>query len=322
MELPLRDRFLGCLLGLATGDALGAPVEFMARDAIQRIHGEVRDMEGGGWLELRPGQVTDDTEMMVCIADSLVMKKAFDPADVARRFVTWYRLGPRDIGHTTARAIQELASGTPWGQASRKAHDALKGRSASNGGLMRCAPLALLHYAGSDRLIEDTATSCCITHYDARATYAGAALNLIIDGCLRGLTVTQALKEARATIKPYQEEVANAIDLALGQPYDRPEVSGLAVDTLRAACRCFFHAATFEDALIMAVNLGGDTDTVGAVCGAMAGAYYGYSAVPERWLRVLESRDHLQSLALSLCRMSGAEAEDLRRVEAPTGSAP
>jgi len=302
--MELEEQFTGCLLGLAVGDALGAPAEFMTREAIQRTFGHLRDMVGGGWLELKPGQATDDTQMMVCLAESLVAKNAFDADDMAQRFASWYRRGPRDIGHTTKTALAKIASGVPWQEASQVAHRELKGRSASNGGLMRCAPLGLFHWREPDSILQDSATSCRITHWDPRAAYASSALNLIIAGCLDGLSLRQAIEKAIVRIEPYQHEVARALDECLTGPYDKPEVSGLAVDTLHAACRCLYQSASFENALEEAVNLGGDTDTVGAVCGAMAGAYYGKGAIPARWLKVLESRDYIEGLAKALYQRS------------------
>ncbi|MBI2871563.1 MAG: ADP-ribosylglycohydrolase family protein [Chloroflexi bacterium] len=309
MEIPLRDRFAGCLLGVAVGDALGAPVEFMTREAIHQHYGRVEGMQGGGWLELKPGQVTDDTEMLLCLAESLVAKGAFDPADVARRLVVWYRQGPRDIGITTEAALKQLAAGVPWADAGRAAHRALKGRSAGNGGMTRGIPLALLDYRDAGRLVEDSLAACRITHWDDGAAYASVAVNVAIAGVLVGHTLRQALEESVRVVGPHHEQVARAIDAALDGPYTRPEVSGLAVDTLQAAARCVYQSRSFEDALVTAVNLGGDTDSVGAVCGALAGAYYGVGAVPSQWLQPLEHRERLEHLAGRLFALSGAAGE-------------
>src|SRR3990172_8488667 len=107
-------RFQGCLIGLAVGDALGAPLEFMTEAEIARQYGPVREYRGGGWLGLAPGEYTDDTQMMLCIARSIVAQGRFDPADVAERFVVWLAGGPKDAGNTTRRAIELLKGGVAW----------------------------------------------------------------------------------------------------------------------------------------------------------------------------------------------------------------
>lgn len=307
--MELLDRFTGCLLGLAVGDALGAPAEFMSREAVQRSFGRLREMEGGGWLELKPGQVTDDTQMMLCIAESLVARGTLDPDDVARRFLSWFRRGPRDIGLTTKTTLAKIAEGVPWQQAAQEAHRELKGRTAGNGGLMRCAPLALRYYQEPDRLLRETVVSCRITHWHDEAAYSAVALNMVISGCLVGESIRQALESAVTGIESLNPQVAGALDAALTGPYEKPEVSGRATDTLQAASRCFYQSRSFEHAVEEAVNLGGDTDTVGAVCGAVAGAYYGVGAIPSRWLEVVESREHIDSLARALYHIAETNAK-------------
>src|SRR5690606_39714 len=97
----LRDRYRGVLLGKAVGDALGATVEFLSRDQIRATYGRHTEITGGGWLGLEPGEVTDDTQMALCIARSIVERGGFDDQDIARRFVDWYHSNPPDIGNTT-----------------------------------------------------------------------------------------------------------------------------------------------------------------------------------------------------------------------------
>ncbi|MDQ3023642.1 MAG: ADP-ribosylglycohydrolase family protein, partial [bacterium] len=105
------DQFRGCLLGLACGDALGAPLEFLSAAEVAAKHGTVTEMLGGGWLNLRPGQVTDDTQMTLCVAESYIENGGFAPQDIADRFVEWYRTGPVDIGNLTRTACENLQYG-------------------------------------------------------------------------------------------------------------------------------------------------------------------------------------------------------------------
>ena len=132
----LRDRYRGALLASAVGDALGATLEFMSREAIQREYGQLRDIIGGGWLNLPAGEVTDDTQMARCIAVSIVAKQCFDPDDISSRFVEWYRSSPPDIGNTTRHALQQLAQGVPWDEAGKQTHQTKGPRDAANGSII------------------------------------------------------------------------------------------------------------------------------------------------------------------------------------------
>jgi ADP-ribosyl-[dinitrogen reductase] hydrolase len=295
--VEMLDRFQGCLVGLAVGDALGGPLEFMSpSEIVETFGGPVREMMGGGWLNLRPGEYTDDTQMMLCIAESIVAQEAFEMEDVAHRFLAWYKKGPRDIGKTTRLALEQLARGVSWREAGMIANQHLHGRTAGNGSLMRCAPIGLYRHRDYHRLIRDSMDSSCVTHWDARAGYSVAALNLAIAELVQGrrddlvdrmlFYIEKANRQVRKMLKKVEKKPMKAL---------RP--SGYVIDTLEAALWCFLRAENFEEALISAVNLGGDADTVGAVCGALAGAHYGLESIPRRWIRSLEDWGHISNLA-------------------------
>ncbi len=299
------DRFQGCLLGLAVGDALGGPLEFMTADDILGKYGApVREMVGGGWLSLRPGEYTDDTQMTQCIAESLVERRVFDMADVARRFVAWYDSHPKDIGNITRLALQALKQGTPWQEAGRLAHQQTGGRSAGNGSVMRCAPLALYGWRDYEQLIADSVASSRVTHWDDLACYGAAALNLIVAELLHGRR-QGAVEEAIEALGASSPAVTQRLAEAAGKRRADLRPTGFVLDTLEAAVWCWQRAGDFEEALVAAVNLGGDADTIGAVCGALAGADFGLTGIPPRWLDVLEGRTHLAHLAQALYRLSG-----------------
>jgi ADP-ribosyl-[dinitrogen reductase] hydrolase len=305
--VPHLDRCQGVLLGLAVGDALGAPLEFKAADEILRDYGApVRDMLGGGFLGWELGEWTDDTAMAVCIAESILSQGYFEPVDVAERFLHWFQAGPRDVGNTISIAMRALASGERWDRAGRRAHEQLGGRSAGNGAIMRCAPIALLDYRAPDRLIEDSLNSALITHWDERARYGAAALNLAIAALIQEEPPAAALRRASEGVRAACPEVAALFETAgAGERADlRP--SGFSNDTLRLALWCFTRTDSFEEALIAAVNLGGDADTGGVVCGALAGAHYGLAAIPARWLAPLRERERLLRLAMQVARLAGA----------------
>jgi ADP-ribosyl-[dinitrogen reductase] hydrolase len=301
----LLDRFQGCLVGLAVGDALGGPLEFMsAGEIVARYGGPVREMVGGGWLHLRPGEYTDDTQMALCIAESIVEQEAFDMADIARRFVDWYNSQPKDIGNITRLALAGLKRGAPWQEAGRLAHQETGGRSAGNGSIMRCAPISLYRWRDTRQLIADSLDSSRVTHWDDLACYSAAALNLIIAGLLQGhrQSAVQAGIEALDGLAP---QVTQRLAAAAQKSLSDLRPTGFVLNTLEAAVWCWQRAGTFEEAMVAAVNLGDDADTVGAVCGALAGADFGLAGIPPRWLDTLEGRAHLVHLAGELYRLSG-----------------
>lgn len=302
------ERFQGCLVGLAVGDALGGPLEGLSPGQIEaRYGGPVRDMVGGGWLDLRPGECTDDTYTMLCIAESIVARREFDMDDVAARFLAWYESGPKDIGNITRIALEELRRGAPWREAGMIANQRLQGRSAGNGSIMRCAPIGLFRFRDYRRLIQDSIDSSCFTHWDARAGYSAAAVNLAIAELVQGRregmekTVLFYLEKGDSRVRHALERLNKVKDKKALHP------TSYVIDTFQAAFWCFLSTDTFEEALVTAVNLGEDADTVGAVCGALAGAWYGLENIPSRWLRKLENRARILSLAEDIYRLATAQ---------------
>ena len=297
------DRFRGCLVGLAVGDALGAPVEGLPAAEISERYGWLDQLVGGGWLGLRPGEWTDDTAMMLCIARSIVARGGFDPGDVAARFLAWFQEGPRGIGRTTWLALDALKGGATWREAGKWAHYVLGGLSAGNGSIMRCAPVALLSCRDQARLIAQSIESSLITHWDPQACWGAAALNLAIARLLLG--EEGPLIEA---VRPLVEEprVAAALAQVPAMTMADIEPSAYCLDTLKAALWCFLTSSSFEGAVTAAVNLGGDADTTGAVCGALAGAAYGLGAIPQRWQAPLVARDEMVALADDIYRLAFA----------------
>ena len=215
----LLDRFQGCLVGLAVGDALGGPVEGCTVNEIAARYGRLIEMVGGGWLGLRPGETTDDTAMMLCIARSIVHQGRFDPDDVAQHFLGWFRSRPKDIGNTTRRALVELERGAPWKRAGLQAHRALGGMSAGNGSIMRCAPVALLHYCHEHLLIRDSVYSSIITHFDQKASWGAVAVNLaiarLLDGGKEGLVEAVASKIAQKDARRALTQVPSLKDVPI-----------------------------------------------------------------------------------------------------------
>jgi len=297
-----RAQFQGTLLGLATGDALGGPVEFMSRFEIaQRYGGGVRKMVGGGWLRLRPGETTDDTAMARALAESLVARGSFDVDDVAGRYVEWLRSDPKDVGNITKLALRAWSKGVTLPAAALGAHRQLGGKSAGNGTIMRCAPIALRYAYDERRMMDAAHDDALITHFDPRAWTGSVAVCLLIYRLLRDVPPQQAVASVVARLRREPRAAAEvAATLAAvrpGQRADELPTGGYVLDTLRIAVWALLGNTSFEDTVVAAVNLGGDADTQGAVAGAFAGAFYGVDAIPADWLQPLAERDELSKLA-------------------------
>jgi ADP-ribosyl-[dinitrogen reductase] hydrolase len=298
------DRAEGVLLGLACGDALGRPVEFETPARILAQYGEVTEMLADGTWGQPKGTVTDDTEMALCLARSLVDCGEFDPADVAARFVAWYESGPFDVGETTASALQRIRGGEPWDVAGRRVwEESVEGSNAGNGSVMRTAPLAVAFASREETLVDASETSSRITHADPRCTAGCAVLNLTLarlsrerpDPLVGALARVETPNELHEALEPVSTGTVDPDDL---------RSSGYVVDTLRTALWHGLRADSPERALVDVVNMGRDADTVGAVTGAVVGARFGAAELPDRWLGDLEACDALREVARDLHALS------------------
>ena len=302
MTEPLpRGQFVGCLVGLAIGDALGAPLEFMPRAAIAATYGEVRDFLGGGWLNLDPGEYTDDTQLALAIARSILARGAVDPPDIAAEFVTWLRSGPKDAGYITRTAIRYHEQGVPWDDVGERVAHELAGRAAGNGSLTRSAPVGLFHARHPEALLRDGRLVSELTHAHPLSVWSTLAANLAIGELLCGRR--EGLIERVAAQIP-ERAVRETICAAPHLRRKGVRSGGFVLETLGAALWALENHDGFEEVVIAAVNLGEDADGVGAVAGALAGAREGIAAIPERWLAQLQGADQLADLALALHRLA------------------
>ncbi len=276
-----RDRALGALLGLAVGDALGTTIEFSRRDS----YPPVVDMTGGGPFGLKPGEWTDDTSMALCLADSLVANGGdLDPVDLASRFLRWWRQGENsvtgrcfDIGNATRAALAAFErTGAPRGDDSP--------RSAGNGGIMRLAPAALAARGDAGKAAALARAQSEVTHAATECLDSAHALALVLAAGIAG--EGKAALDAGAGVDLSAAKV-RAVAGGSWRAKTRAEIrsTGYVVDTLEAALWSVSRSETFEEAVLMAVNLGDDADTVGAVTGQIAGAVWGLGAIPDRWRR-------------------------------------
>jgi ADP-ribosyl-[dinitrogen reductase] hydrolase len=293
------DRYRGCLLGLAVGDAVGTTVEFKPRGTFE----DVTDMTGGGPFGLLPGQWTDDTSLALCLADSLLESGGFDPWDQLARYVRWWRTGYRsstggffDIGTTTSSALaRHERTGEPWCGAEHS-------RRAGNGSIMRLAPVPMRYATTPARAIELAADSSRTTHGARVAVDACRYLGGLLIGALNGAPKDELLGERFAPIAGYWEAhpLCPEIDEVAAGSFrraDRVRGTGYARDCLEAALWAFATTETFREGCLRAANLGDDADTTAAVYGQIAGAHYGEEAIPPEWRSRITSGDEIGLLA-------------------------
>ena len=302
-NISLRDRYAGTLLGLACGDALGGPVEFLKRDVIAaRFPAGVNEFIGGGWLDLYPGEVTDDTQQALILAESLTAG-GLDLDRFAAGLIAWFRSSPKDIGNTTRIALEALAEGTAPLDAGAAALAARGEQSAAaNGAVMRCAPVALRFRQEPDRLVRASLDSARVTHAEARASWGTVALNQAIVHLLNGGAIADAPAAAVAGIA--DNEVREAVLEAAARRRDDVRAGGFVLETIGASFWSLLTAGSAREAIEMAVSLGDDADSTGAVTGALAGSAYGASALPQNWVETVQFHDRLEAEAMRLLDLS------------------
>lgn len=258
-------------LGVALGDALGATTEFMSPGEIQAKYKVHKKIRGGGWLGLKPGHVTDDTEMSLAIAHALADAEHWDLRGIASNFLDWMRSKPIDIGSTVRKGIRTyMQQGTL--EMPRSDWDA------GNGAAMRMAPVALFTL-GDDKLLRRcTLEQARLTHHHPLSDAACLTLGRMTQAAILGADRFQLHAMVRELIAEYPNFKFNNY---------KGHASGYIVETLQTVFHYFFSTASFEECLVGVVNQGGDADTTGAIAGMLAGAFYGLEDLPKNWLRKL-----------------------------------
>ena len=293
----LQRRAVGAYLGLAVGDALGATTEFMTPGEIRHQHGVHRDIVGGGWLHLKAGQVTDDTEMSLALGKAILQQRRVDAHAIAEAFSEWMRSKPVDIGNTVRRGLVHFrTTGEPC--------VALDDQNAGNGACMRCLPVALLHWnSGEADLLEASRAQAHITHHSGVADAGTETVLRMLVAALNGKALSVLREHAQRLVARYPEFDFNR------RPIGNP--SAWIVETLKAVFQALFTHKELEPTLIDVVNRGGDADTTGAIAGMLCGALYGIEAIPLRWLKQLDGE------VAAACREQALQLIDM----APPGKA-
>ena len=245
----IKNKIAGAIYGFAIGDAMGATTEFMNHEQIKKQYGQVTDIIGGGWLNLKAGKVTDDTQMTICVMDALMGNiKLFEECCMGN-FIEWYRMGPKDVGGQCSRGIICAMS---TGHFIEKDDMAL-----GNGSLMRAMPCALINRP------DLNVAQGKLTHNNSECSQIILEYTRLIQNILYNNLYTYKVKSIL-------------------------EPSGYIRDTFNNSLY-WANKPSFEKAIIGAVNDGGDADTIAAITGSIAGARFGYDAIPQRWIDQLDS---------------------------------
>lgn len=304
MSIRIIERYRGALLGLAAGDAVGTTLEFKPPGTFTPID----DMVGGGPFNLEPGEWTDDTSMALCLAESLIERQGFDPVDQLQRYVRWYRDGYFsstgrcfDIGNTVRAALHLFE------QTRQPYCGSTNPNAAGNGSIMRLAPAPLFYARNPARAIDLAGDSSKTTHAAVAAVDGCRYLAALIVGAVNGAGKQALLDKHYSPLPGYwrQHPLSPEIDELAGGSFKRknpPDIqgSGYVVKSLEAALWAFYHSDSFKQGCLLAVNLGDDADTTGAVYGQLAGAFYGEQAIPKSWRARLKQGHLIGAMAEKL----------------------
>lgn len=299
------SRLKGCMFGLAIGDAMGAPVEFKKRGTFKPIS----EYRSGGKFRLNIGEWTDDTAMALCLAQSLIDCQRFNPYDQMEKYLEWMECGYMSctgkaigLGTITMRTlIRYKRNRQPY-------TDICHEKFSGNGSLMRLAPICIFYADDIDDAVHFASLSSATTHGSTIAIDACRYFAYLVTHLLQGaekeeIFSYQFMKNLRSYFKgsPLHESLDSIIRGCFKNKSKKGIVSsGYVVHSLEAALWSFYHSETFEEAILNAVNLGDDADTVGAITGQIAGAYYSYDTIPDKWVNDLNQFELIESITYKL----------------------
>jgi poly(ADP-ribose) glycohydrolase ARH3 len=285
VKVDLKSKFIGALIGSAVGDELGAPVEGYSMEKVLSLYSKEKRRK------MVYGRYTDDTEMMIGVAESLIANKGFNGAGMARTFIQNYD-AKRGYGPGSKEALKRIKEGESWEVVSEK----LFGGEGSygNGAAMRIAPVGLFYYNNAEALREVAYKSSNITHSHELGKEGAALQAFAIALAVRGQKEGMLFELKEFVQHDVYEEKIRKIEILLNKAASKKEIiSELgngeeAFNSVPTAIYSFLRFDHFEASVTYAVSLGGDTDTIGAMTGAISGAYYGEGGIPNEWVEKLE----------------------------------
>ncbi|MEH7085425.1 ADP-ribosylglycohydrolase family protein [Neobacillus drentensis] len=278
------DKIKGGLFGVAIGDALGATTEFMSKEEIKKVLGRVTSIVGGGVWNVKPGETTDDTAMTMAVAKGIIANSLNPIEEIGKEFLIWRDTDPKDIGITIRQAFENFKG--DWFSAAEKTHDQLNGKSAGNGSLMRCLPIAFA-YSDQKRIDVVTELQSKMTHFDDLASEASVIYNRIARRLLEGEELNASiLEEVKST--QYEQGL-----------FQKPECppDGFVVHTMKWVLYWLLTSHTFEEVVIGATNMGNDSDTIAAIAGGLKGIETGFYKLSYEFKSKLQDRIQLEEIA-------------------------
>lgn len=286
----------GGLFGVACGDALGATLEFLPKNGGFKKYGTyLTDIIGGGFMNLKPGEVTDDTDMTIAVAKGILENPKKPKESIGKYFMEWYDTDPKDMGITCRKTMQiyrylESKKMADWDKACFASHNQC-GKSAGNGTLMRCIPVAL-YYNNIDDIERFSRIQSEITHYEEKAAEACIMYNTMVHEFMLG----RKNKTKVITENVFGSEYLDVLKME----YTDLDPTGYVVDSFKCALWAFLNTNSFKECVCMAANLCGDADTIAAIAGGMAGVYYGIGDIPKAWIERIVVKEELYDLANEL----------------------
>jgi ADP-ribosyl-[dinitrogen reductase] hydrolase len=282
------DKIQGGLFGAAVGDALGATGECMDKKEIKEKYGKIKTIIGGGWLSLKPGEVTDDTDMMIAVANGIIQNPENPIPAIGEEFLKWYHRNPRGVGRTISLVLSHYRG--DWFQTAYKVHLELHGKSSGNGSLMRCLPVVLV-YSDQEKMEKITLLQSKMTHYADEAAEACLIYNKIAFRLLNGENLKTSIE--KEIMKTRYSSVCFS-----KEPDCPPD--GYVVHTLMWVFYWLWNCHTFEEVVIEAANRGGDSDTIASIAGGLKGLEVGFHHLPQRFTEVLRVKQELKLLSKKL----------------------
>jgi len=311
----LKDKILGAFYGVAIGDAMGMPTTFLSREEIRGKFGVVKDfleapMEGSVHSDLVRGEYTDDTELTFMLADSIISSRGIDPEDVAKRLVKWADdndiLNTTLIGPSTRSAIKDLKSGISYRVTGMN--------GTTNGCAMKISPVGIIDaFSGDEKTVNDVINACMCTHHTALAVSGASAICFAVRSAVSGENNIDTIYKAslrgadlgaKVMGNPHlsiSQRIREAVDIAKSSPdsdsfldelyrFIKKPQWALTEDAVPAAISIFVKSrGNFRDAILLACNLGADSDTIGAMTGGIAGSYSGIKDIPKDWIKTIDS---------------------------------